>query len=147
MIKKNIKNYKNDYDSSIDYENWLIDHPGSFHCKECGKRINSFLKDMDEYAWKLKKIVKGIPKNFYYCSYTCMRKAEKRENIVKDDKKAAAKLLNKYNGVLSLKECKFMEELQIILAQNKLKLTVKTREDFYDIIKKYYKQITDLFGI
>lgn len=144
MIKKT--KYPHGCKTSTEYETWLIEHPGSYHCKECGKLINSFFKNMEEYGWKIKKVVKGQVKTNYYCSYTCMRKAEKREEMTKD-KKDSAKLLNKYNGVLSIKECKFLEELPMILGQDRVKLKIETREDFYNIIRRYYIQIEDFFGI
>ena len=148
MKEKENKNtkYPHGCKTSTEYENWLIEHPGSYHCKECGKHINSYLKNMDEYVWKIKKATGGKVRTSYYCSYTCMRKAEKRDEMTKD-KKASAKLLNKYNGVLSLKECKFLEELPMIIEQDKVKLSIKTREDFYNIIRKYYLQIADFFSI
>lgn len=132
--------------TAAEYENYLIEHPSSYRCKECGKHINSYLKNMDEYVWKIKKGSGGKVKTNYYCSYTCMRKAEKRDEMTKD-KQASAKLLNKYNGVLSIKECKFLEELPMIIEQDKVKLSIKTREDFYNIIRKYYLQIADFFSI
>lgn len=148
MTKKENKTtrYPHGCKTATEYENYLIEHPGSYHCKECGKHISSYFRDMSEYVWKIKKAIKGKVKTNYYCSYTCMRKAEKREELVKD-KKASAKLLNKYNGVLSIKECKFLEELPMIIEQDKIKLSIKTREDFYNVIRKYYIQIADFFDI
>jgi len=109
-------------------------------CSCCGKPINTFLKNMSEYGWKIKKVKNKKISLKYFCSYTCYKKEIDKEEKIKD-KKLKAKLLNKYNGVLTLPECLFMDELlgHIGFKRGTIpKVHIKTREDFEKFLDKYY---------
>ena len=123
-----------------EYEEYRFLHPSGFRCSECGKHVELWRGSKEEYTWKIKtgKVTK------YYCSYTCMRKAEKRLQAIKDKKEAAA-LLNKYNGALSLSECKFVEDFKFFMEEytNKpFQVKITDRDDFINLIKMNYGFIT-----
>ena len=131
------------FESYSDYKDYILQND-RYICAECGKPINMFLKDVDNYAWKIVHSKthnkKQTTKTEYYCSYTCYKKVLDRKEQYETRKEKAA-LINQYGGELTLKECEFCEDLKIAIEEKRgvyPRICIKSRENFKQFLKNYY---------
>lgn len=110
-------------------------------CKCCGKPINTYLRNMSEYVYKLPK--KRPPNCFnYYCSYTCFRKEQK---ILEEQKTKAyrTRLVNKYNGFLNFKEANELEDIRAWI-NTKENFNFTSRNEYEAFLSRHKKLINNL---
>lgn len=142
MCIKSKTKYPHGCKTASEYEEYKFLHPTGFYCKECGKFVDTWRIYLPEYSWKIKRKGRGYD---YYCSYNCMRKVQKKQENLQS-KQAKSKLLNKYNGELSLKECQFMEDILLFLNDEDTHVNkkVSNRKEFLEFIRIYYNDIKRL---
>ncbi len=121
----------------LEVEDELNESSRIYKCKGCGKVIHSFMRKMSDYAYKLYNYRRQSYD--YYCCYKCYREAQKKKEL-RHNKEYTTSLLNKYNGVLTLKECEFMEDCKLELENNNTpdRRRIRTRIDFERFIEEHY---------
>lgn len=105
-----------------------------YKCAHCGKRISNFLRNMEDYSYKITE----NNKTKYYCSYSHMRNAQKSKQL-KEQELEKQETLQRYNNKLSLEECLLLDEACAYL--NIDEIDIREHNDFDKFCKRHHNLI------